>query len=37
MLNKDYDCKGSVGKKSLAISLKGLGDKMNSLAVNRLL
>jgi hypothetical protein len=36
MLHKDYDRKGSVAKKkSLVMSLKGLGAKMKSLAVNR--
>jgi hypothetical protein len=29
MLQKDYDGKGSVGKKSLAVSIKGLGVKTN--------
>jgi hypothetical protein len=35
MLHKDYDWKGSVEKKSLVVSLKGLGAKKNWLAVNR--
>jgi hypothetical protein len=35
MLHKDYDRNGSVGKKkSLVLSLKGLGAKTNRLAVN---
>jgi hypothetical protein len=29
MLHKDYDPKGTVGKKSLVVSLKGLGAKRN--------
>jgi hypothetical protein len=29
MLHKGYDRKGSVAKKSLVVSLKGLGVKMN--------
>jgi hypothetical protein len=28
-LHKDYDCKGSVEKKSLVVRLKGLGAKTN--------
>jgi hypothetical protein len=35
MLHKDYDRKSSIEKKNLAVSLKGLGAKTNSLAVNR--
>jgi hypothetical protein len=39
MLHKDYDRKGSVAKKkinkTLAMSLKRLGGKTNSLAVKR--
>jgi phosphoribosylaminoimidazole (AIR) synthetase len=35
MLHKDYDRKGSVEKKMLVVSLKGLGGKTNWLAVNR--
>jgi hypothetical protein len=35
MLHKDYDRKGSV-KKTLVMSLMGLGANTNSLAVNRL-
>jgi hypothetical protein len=27
MFHKDYDCNGSVEKKSLVVSLKGLGAK----------
>jgi hypothetical protein len=34
-LHKDYDHKGSAEEKSLVVSLKGLGTKMNWLAVNR--
>jgi hypothetical protein len=34
MLHKGYDRKGSVEKKSLVVNLKGLGTKMNWLAVN---
>jgi hypothetical protein len=36
MLHKDYDFKGSVEheKKTLVVNLKGLGAKMNQLAVN---
>jgi hypothetical protein len=29
ILNKDYDRKGSVGKKSLVVNLKGIGAKTN--------
>jgi hypothetical protein len=29
MLHKDYDCKGSVEKNLLVVSLKGLGAKTN--------
>jgi hypothetical protein len=29
MLHKDYYCKSSVEKKSLVVSLKGPGSKMN--------
>jgi hypothetical protein len=35
MLRKDYDYKGSVEKKSLVVSLKGLDAKTNWLAVSR--
>jgi hypothetical protein len=35
ILHRDYDHKGSVEKKSLVVSLKGLGAKTNWLAVNR--
>jgi hypothetical protein len=35
MLRKDYDRKGSIEKKNLAASLKGLDAKTNWLAVNR--
>jgi hypothetical protein len=36
MLHKDYDSKGSATKiNSQIVSLKGLGAKMNCLAVNR--
>jgi hypothetical protein len=35
MLHKDYNCKGSVEKKSLVVNLKGFGAKINWLAVNR--
>jgi hypothetical protein len=35
MLHKEYDCKCSIEKNSLAASLNGLGAKMNRLAVNR--
>jgi hypothetical protein len=34
MLHKGYYLKGSVGKKSLVVALKGLDGKMNRLAVN---
>jgi hypothetical protein len=34
MLHKDYDRKCSI-EKNLTVSLKGLGAKMNVLAVNR--
>jgi hypothetical protein len=33
--HKDYDRKGSAGKKSLVLSLRELDAKMNWLAVNR--
>jgi hypothetical protein len=35
MLHQDYDGKGSVGKKSLFLSLKGIDPKTNCLALNR--
>jgi hypothetical protein len=35
MLHKDYDRKGSAEKKSLVVSLYGLGAKMNWLQENR--
>jgi hypothetical protein len=35
VLHKDYDRKGSVEKKSLVVSLKGLGAKTNWLEVTR--
>jgi hypothetical protein len=35
VLHKDFDRWGSAEKKSLAVSLKGLGAKTNWLAVNR--
>jgi hypothetical protein len=35
MLRKDYDINGSVARKSLVVTLKGLDVKANLLAVNR--
>jgi hypothetical protein len=35
MLQKDYDRKGTVAKKTLVLSLKKLSSKTNWLAVNR--
>jgi hypothetical protein len=35
MLHEDYDRRCSVGKKSLAVSVKGLGTKTNWFEVNR--
>jgi hypothetical protein len=35
MLHKDYDDNGSVEKKILVVSLKGLGAKTSWLALNR--